>query len=372
MSSDTATRDMATAFLEGKFPPLEIGAMAASLKLTEQHGRPLALSDYSLSGFYLALLFTELENPALKDFAAKRQAFEEAGIKLVIVGTHRDSSAPLEIMRQLGLDCPVMTDPGGSGFAAYGLLLDKDIPGRLTHRTVLVTPMGDVRQILDSSSDSSGQDSGTRADHPEQILRTVREAKTVEHKRWAASHAPILTIPAVLSEAECKQLIDHFNASDFYHHGPLSTAPKDRGFKKIIFENNRQDRVDHIIKDPAIHNLISNRIGTKIIPWIKKAFSADINRFESLHIARYNGPREGTKLGHRDNVSPQTAYRRFALSMSLNTDFEGGTIVFKEFSDEGYAPPAGTAMVFSSSLLHEVQETTKGVRYNLISHFFTA
>ncbi len=33
-------------------------------------------------------------------------------------------------------------------------------------------------------------------------------------------------------------------------------------------------------------------------------------------------------------------------------------------------PPAGTAMVFSSSLLHEVQETTKGTRYNLISHFF--
>ena len=75
-------------------------------------------------------------------------------------------------------------------------------------------------------------------------------------------------------------------------------------------------------------------------------------------------------MGHRDNTSPATAYRRFALSMALNEDFEGGAIVFKEFSPRGYSPPAGTAIVFSSSLLHEVEETTRGVRYNLISHFF--
>lgn len=361
MTTNSPTRNAATKFLEGKFPPLEIGAMAAPIKLTEQSGRVLSLSDYSLSGFYIALLFTDLENTALKDFAKHRQKFEDSGIKLVIVGTHTDSSAPRNIMRDVGLDCPVLTDPGGSSFAAYGLLLGTDIPGPMSHRTVLITPMGTVRTILDHPDVNN---------HPEQILRTVNEAKQIEHKRWAPSHAPILTIPSVLSETECQQMIDHFNASDRYHHGPLSTAPKDGGFKMLIFENNRQDRVDHIIKDPEISQLLNNRIGTHIIPWIKKAFSVDINRREDLHIARYNGPREGTKLGHRDNVSPQTAYRRFALSMSLNTGFEGGEIVFKEFSDQGYAPPAGTAMVFSSSLLHEVLETTKGIRYNLISHFF--
>ena len=41
-----------------------------------------------------------------------------------------------------------------------------------------------------------------------------------------------------------------------------------------------------------------------------------------------------------------------------------------DVSPRGYRAPAGTAMVFSSSLLHEVLETTKGVRYNLISHLF--
>ncbi len=57
--------------------------------------------------------------------------------------------------------------------------------------------------------------------------------------------------------------------------------------------------------------------------------------------------------------------------MSLNEDYDGGGVAFKEFSPKRYRVPAGTAMVFSSSLLHEVQETTAGVRYNLISHLFS-
>lgn len=363
MNSNIPTRDIATAFLADKVPTLEVGAPATPLNLSDQHGRMLALTDYSLCGFYIALLFTDIDNAALEGFASKQQEFEANGIKLVIVGTHTDGSVALEKLRTLGLDCPALIDPGGSGFAAYGVLLGKDIPERLSYRTVLISPMGSVRQIFDHP---------TAKDHPEQILRIVKGANAAEHKRWRPSHAPILTIPSVFSESECAALIEHFNASDNYHYGPLSSAPREGGFKMLIFENNRQDRVDHIIKDKNVLNLINSRIGSQVIPWIKKAFSVDINRVEALHIARYNGPREGTKLGHRDNISPKTAYRRFALSVSLGNDYEGGEIVFKEFSDEGYAPPAGTAMVFSSSLLHEVRETTKGVRYNLISHFFAA
>ena len=56
--------------------------------------------------------------------------------------------------------------------------------------------------------------------------------------------------------------------------------------------------------------------------------------------------------------------------MSLNDDYEGGGIAFKEFSPQGYRVPAGSAMIFSSSLLHEVEETTSGVRYNLITHLY--
>ncbi|HXV74091.1 MAG TPA: 2OG-Fe(II) oxygenase, partial [Sphingomonadales bacterium] len=67
----------------------------------------------------------------------------------------------------------------------------------------------------------------------------------------------------------------------------------------------------------------------------------------------------------------ETSYRRFALSISLNVDFAGGALKFKEFTGEGYKGAPGTALVFSSALLHEVEETAKGVRYTLISHFFS-
>lgn len=103
---------------------------------------------------------------------------------------------------------------------------------------------------------------------------------------------------------------------------------------------------------------------------VKKAFAFEVTRREDLHIARYVGPRSGNVMGHRDNVSAATAYRRFALSLNLNDDYEGGAVAFKEFSPHGYKAPAGSALVFSSALLHEVQETTQGVRYTLISHFF--
>lgn len=56
--------------------------------------------------------------------------------------------------------------------------------------------------------------------------------------------------------------------------------------------------------------------------------------------------------------------------MSLNEDYECGGVVFKEFSPRPYRGAAGTALIFSSSLLHEVQETASGTRYNLISHLF--
>jgi predicted 2-oxoglutarate/Fe(II)-dependent dioxygenase YbiX len=69
-------------------------------------------------------------------------------------------------------------------------------------------------------------------------------------------------------------------------------------------------------------------------------------------------------------MTAATAHRRFALSLNLNDDYEGGDVVFKEYNNVGYKGSAGAALIFSSALLHEVRETTRGVRYTLISHFF--
>ena len=161
----------------------------------------------------------------------------------------------------------------------------------------------------------------------------------------------------------------------FEQDQPLMVRPPRSGelpgnYKIPVYEHNRQDRVDQIIKDQSTLTFLDERIWGRVVPMVKKAFAYDITRREDLHIARYVGARGGNQMGHRDNVSAATAYRRFALSLNLNDDYDGGDVVFREYGDQRYKSPAGTALVFSSALLHEVLETTRGTRYTLISHFF--
>ena len=50
--------------------------------------------------------------------------------------------------------------------------------------------------------------------------------------------------------------------------------------------------------------------------------------------------------------------------MILNTgEFEGGYVRFPEFGQQLYTAPAGGAVVFSCSLLHEATPVTRGKRY---------
>jgi predicted 2-oxoglutarate/Fe(II)-dependent dioxygenase YbiX len=138
----------------------------------------------------------------------------------------------------------------------------------------------------------------------------------------------------------------------------------------MVSDYNRQDRIDHVLKDPALLARLDQRLAERVMPQVQKAFAFQVTRRELLHIARYKGAREGIHIGHRDNTHPSSQYRRFALSISLNDDYEGGGLVFREYSGLGYRGAVGTAFVFASGLLHEIEETTKGVRYNLISHLF--
>ena len=199
----------------------------------------------------------------------------------------------------------------------------------------------------------------------------LQNTQAVEELRWSPPHAPVLIVPNVLSVEECGKLIESVETDTPFMVRWPQPGEVAGNYKMPVYEHERQDRIDMIIKDANTLTFLDERIFGRVTPMIKKAFAFDVTRRENLHIARYVGKREGIAMGHRDNAEPAVAHRRFALSMSLNDDYEGGEIASKEFSPKGYRVPAGTAMVFSSSLLHEVQETTSGVRYNLISHLFS-
>lgn len=66
---------------------------------------------------------------------------------------------------------------------------------------------------------------------------------------------------------------------------------------------------------------------------------------------------------HRGNKTKGTAHRRFAISINLNADFEGGEVSFPEYGPCGLEAPPGAAAIFSCSLLHRVSKVTRGNRY---------
>jgi predicted 2-oxoglutarate/Fe(II)-dependent dioxygenase YbiX len=101
-----------------------------------------------------------------------------------------------------------------------------------------------------------------------------------------------------------------------------------------------------------------------LIPEIHKAFQFRANRMERYIVACYEADTGGHFRAHRDNTTKGTAHRRFAVSLILNTgEFEGGNLRFPEFGPHLYSAPAGGAVVFSCSLLHEATTVTSGKRY---------
>lgn len=343
--------------------PLWPGALAMPIATRDEEGRRINLADDHLSGHYLLLVFlsdphSEQTIPLLRSLADLEAQFDAANATAIAISASSDATCNKELKRAAGFPWPVACDSTGAIFASYGLHKENDQAARL----VLVTPYRQIRTWFDLQKDASST--------LKTIMDVLENTQAAEELRWGPPHAPILVVPNVLSTEECGKLVESVETDTPFMVRPPRPGEIAGNYRIPIYEHDRQDRVDLIIKDENTLAFLDERIFGRVTPMIKKAFAFDVTRREDLHIARYVGKREGFMMGHRDNTSPATAYRRFALSMSLNDDYEGGGIAFKEFSPKGYRVPAGTAMVFSSSLLHEVQETTSGVRYNLISHLF--
>ena len=363
MADNRPTYEIAAEQIGAYVQPLWSGSLAMPFEIRDEDGRRLGLADDHLSGKSLILIFlndsTEpVAAPVLEAFAGSRDMIDQYNATVVAVSSTSNAAQHRKLKKLSGFSWPIAGDSTGAVFASYGLHKENDTAIRI----VLLTPFRQVRVWFDTPDDIN--------ETVDEIMNVLQNTEAAVEARWAPPHAPILLVPNVLSREECGRLIESFG-----NGGPLMVRPPSPGeidgdYKIPVYEHDRQDRVDQIIKDQQTLAFLDERIWGRVTPMIQKAFAFEVTRREDLHIARYIGERGGYTMGHRDNVSAATGYRRFALSMSLNDDYEGGEIVFKEYSPRGYRPEAGTAMVFSSALLHEVQETTKGTRYNLISHFF--
>ncbi len=204
-----------------------------------------------------------------------------------------------------------------------------------------------------------------RTDH---VLDLMERHIKDERATLADRSAPVLTVPRVFEPEFCKALIDYY----------LRDGGETSGFMRQI--NGRtvgvhdpkfKRRKDAAINDEALRLGAVRRISRRLLPAIEQAFNWRGTRIERYIVACYSSEDQGFFNAHRDNTTPGTAHRKFAVSINLNADdFEGGELRFPEFGPRTYKPPTGGATVFGCGLLHEATPVTAGVRYAFLPFLY--
>jgi predicted 2-oxoglutarate/Fe(II)-dependent dioxygenase YbiX len=181
----------------------------------------------------------------------------------------------------------------------------------------------------------------------------------------AGDHAPVLVIPGVIDAALCRRLIAYWEAGAKIK-GAVSTQAEGAELRRTM-----KIRDDVPILGAELLGPLRQAFVAKVLPEIKRAFQFEVTQVESMRIGCYDSAAGGFFAAHRDNTTPYTAHRNFALTLNLNTgEYEGGELCFPEYGDTVFAPEAGGAVVFSCSLLHEALPVTKGRRFGLFTFFF--
>jgi predicted 2-oxoglutarate/Fe(II)-dependent dioxygenase YbiX len=172
---------------------------------------------------------------------------------------------------------------------------------------------------------------------------------------------PVLTIPAVFEPAFCTRLIATYTA----HGGQTSAVFTEAipGASTTVTDTAAKRRRDLKLTDHALIDQIQMRIFRRVVPEIAHAFQFHATRLERLILACYDAADAGHFAPHRDNTVAATAHRRFAVSINLNEDFDGGGISFPEYGPRAFKPPPGGALVFSCSMMHAVSPMRRGRRY---------
>ncbi|HXV23609.1 MAG TPA: 2OG-Fe(II) oxygenase [Alphaproteobacteria bacterium] len=336
----------------GLSPP-EIGDFAPNFNLPDQDGKPFVLRADRIAGRPVLIVFA----PADADGAMLgqiRDALTELKALGAVTVLTRPAAPPdnAQFLRQFDLAIPAVSDSSGRLRDAYGLADAAET------RLVLLSPNQRIQAFEIALAP---------------VLERLRRDAENRQNVQALPHPPVLLVPEVLNRAECRRLIDLYESPGWPTRSVGEHLQEKGNYKIEINDYGRVDRIDFVIQDPQTRAFLDQRIGRRVIPEILKAFQYRVTNRERFHIARYEGSRGGFQHGHRDNPTPELAHRRFALSLNLNTEeHEGGALRFPEYGDQRYRAETGTALIFSSSLLHEVLEVTSGRRYVLLSHLYGA
>ncbi|KRD77381.1 2OG-Fe(II) oxygenase [Lysobacter sp. Root983] len=174
--------------------------------------------------------------------------------------------------------------------------------------------------------------------------------------------APVLQIPDVFEAELCAELIRHLDV-DCGGGDASGVMVLEDGAQRFQLDPTVKQRRESFPRDPALDARMHERLLRRALPEIARVYQFNVSRRDPFKLLAY--PQDaGYFRAHRDNETPDVAYRRFALSVNLNAGaYAGGEFRYPEFGPHLFSPATGSALVFSCSLLHEVLPVRSGTRY---------
>jgi predicted 2-oxoglutarate/Fe(II)-dependent dioxygenase YbiX/peroxiredoxin len=265
----------------------------------------------------------------------------------LISSSSHDEHAPA--LRDLPTNVIVLWDHDREAVRALGLL--NDSPDGLTSMTpvwILVDPMFRIERVWPLRE-------------AKQALAGLADTLSPDDFAGTQLTAPVLLVPRIFEPELCKLLINTYEK----HGGtPSGVARMVDGLTQNVDIPKLKKRSDVFIEDHQIRANVLERLQRRLIPEIERVFRYEVTHVERHLIACYDAQTGGYFKPHRDDTTPGTKHRAFAVTINLNSDeYDGGELRFPEFGNRCYKPPSGGAVVFSCALLHEATPVRRGKRY---------
>lgn len=329
-----------------QLPPLQVGDLAPMAILQDHCGEAMAFHHQQVAGHPVAVLLCRDAHAteALARLCELHGEFVAADARVLAVSrmSVADNKALVE---NHNLPFAILADP----------------------RNEVVGRFGDAAlAVLDRNQRVAGLFAG--GDGIDGALALCRRLNDADEAAPALPHAPVLQVPGIFEPDLCLRLIAYWQQGDKRANEVTRGTPGQADYAARS-DGVVKRRTDVLIpEDNNPTNIaIRDRLLARVVPEVFKAFQFRVRSYEIARIGCYDAGDGGWFRPHRDDAGDPAKPRRFALSVNLNDDFEGGGLCFPEYGRRFYRPPAGGGVAFSCNLLHEAQPVTRGRRFGLFT-----
>ena len=326
-------------------PPLRIGDFAPAAILQDQRGEAMAFHHQQVAGHPVVVLLCR-DAQATDSLSRLRELYAEfvAADSRVLAVSGLSVAGNRALVDARHLPFAILADP----------------------RNEVLGRFADMVAVLDRNQRVAGLFAGS--DDIAAALDLCRRLNDEDGAAPALPHAPVLQVPGIFEPELCLRLIDYWRQGDKRANevtrgtpGQVDYAARSDGVVKR--------RTDVLIPEDSnpTNLIIRDRLLARLVPEVFKAFQFRVRSYEIARIGCYDAGDGGWFRPHRDDAGDPAKPRRFALSVNLNDDFDGGGLCFPEYGRRFYRPPAGGGVAFSCNLLHEAQPVTRGRRFGLFT-----